>query len=1035
MVGTIHTLLQPSIVRTGLLPHTSAATSSTYKPPSTKDIPPVTLTNIPHVDSAAFKPYLTQVGSLYDAFQRAKEGNDDNGSQPVRHRQESSKSEELDDILNRGLQRQPSAVAPAPQYGSSLSSPIGSPLQSPQSKRRTSGNVGRRVHPVTPLSTIPQVYFDQAFHLENPRTFDIVSERSEVVRPVSGVTGLDGKGTNGSVTAPGPTGRKALATNAILQEKLSWYMDTVEVHLISSISTASTSFFAALGSLRELHSEAADSVTRIKKLREGLATLDQAVALGGLKIVSMRCRRENIRKLGDAVKQLREIVNGVAHCEEQINNGEVETALKELDDVERLMAGECSIAALAEDKSDPLAGQGKLQDFRGLKALEGATDELSLLRHRIGKAYEFRFLEALLGDLRGHVDSVSPQITLQRWGTASQRSRGEHSRGPSALPAYLNLEDKLRFSLRSNLEGLTRSEHVMPAATAYRESVVREIKSLIRRHLPSSNEDDNESMLSASTHGGRQMSQQEKSLILARNLRALDAGDAEEMFMKIYAAVGEALRRLGVQLKVLLDITSGISNTPATAGLRSPPKSPNNPTLGNYLDPKMFNPTSLTNMQEEMHQALDMSSLLGQAVDIAQTQITKILKVRSDQSIRLPLRRFLRYFTVNRLFADECEAVSGRGGTALKSVVNGHIKDFVIQFGDLERQRIVAKMDVDRWDAKDFGNADSSVLSRILEGSTRDPEPWTRDFRIWEKENDDVDSTPAANGTVMNGAAASVPGKDKVHSATVDEQKYILPQSAMSVLKGVDSFEHLMTGIPSMTQEVALNLLEYLKLFNSRSAQLILGAGATRSAGLKNITTKHLALASQALSFVIALIPYIRESVRRHSSASGALMSEFDRVKRLYQDHQAGIHDKLVDIMSGRAAMHVNAMRKIDWDDSSGKQGVSPYMETLTKETITLHKVLSKHLPEVNVTMIMDPVFSSYKEQWSTALREVVVKTESGKERLLHDVDYLKSRLCNVSGARDIGDYLLDIIKEKVVASKADATAVEPPPADTKPSI
>jgi vacuolar protein sorting-associated protein 54 len=81
------------------------------------------------------------------------------------------------------------------------------------------------------------------------------------------------------------------------------------------------------------------------------------------------------------------------------------------------------------------------------------------------------------------------------------------------------------------------------------------------------------------------MSQQEKSLILARNLRALEAEDAEEMFMNIYAAVGEACEGLS-QLKVLLDITSGISSTPATAGLRYPPKSPNNPTLDGYLDPR-----------------------------------------------------------------------------------------------------------------------------------------------------------------------------------------------------------------------------------------------------------------------------------------------------------------------------------------------------------------------------------------------------------------------------------------------------------------
>ena len=1046
----IHKLLQPPIGRPSL---TSQATStfapSNYKPPSTKDIPPVTLTNIPHVDNAVFKEYLTQYGPLYDVIQRAQQDDNHVGSQLFRQGQEAAIKDESLVSLNENSQRRP-FTATSISYHGSVSSPMGSPLESSRFKRRISGGTISRVHAQTPLSTIPDVYFDETFRLENPRTFDIVSERSEIVRPVSGTSSGNHKGTNGSVTAPGPTGRRALATNAILQEKLSWYMDTVEVHLIASISTASTSFFAALGSLREIHSEAADSVTRIKKLRGDLATLDQDLALRGLKVGNMRRRLQNLQKLGNAVEQLREVVDSVTRCEDQINKDEVGTALETLDDVERLMAGESGVMNLSEYQGEHLDGESNLQDLRSLKALEGVTDELGLLRYRIGKAFEAKLLEALLGDLRQHVDSIPAHTTLERWGTASQRSRGEHVRGASSLPAYLNLDDKLRLSLRSSLRGLTRSEHIMPAATAYREAVVREIKSLIRRQLPSSTDDDNESMMSASTHGGRAMSQQDKSLILARNLRALDPEDAEKMLTDIYAAVGEALRRLGVQLKVLLDITSGISTPTATADLRSPPKSPNKPSMEDYLSQKGSRSDMWHNIQAEMHQALDMSSLLGQAVDTAQIQITKVLKVRSDQSTQLPLPRFLRYFALNRLFADECEAVSGRGGSALKSVVNGHIKDFVTHFSDMERQRIVSTMDVDRWDAKDFSDADSCALADILEGSTRDAVKWTRDFRVWEEAKvDDVYTTPT-NGTSVNGTAATTSGKDKVRSATVDEQKYILPQSAIAVLRGVESFEYLMAGIPSMTQDIASSLLDYLKLFNSRSAQLILGAGATRSAGLKNITTKHLALASQALSFLTALIPYIRETVRRRSSTSGALMGEFDKVKRLYQEHQAGIHDKLVEIMSGRATMHVNAMKKINWDDTANVQGISPYMETLTKETITLHKVLSKHLPEMTVMMIMNPVFSSYKEQWSIALREVVVNTDSGKERyvdpssvamallimerLLRDVEFFKSKLSSVDGAGDIGDYLLAIIKEKVPAAKASSKSVEPPAAEPETS-
>jgi vacuolar protein sorting-associated protein 54 len=831
------------------------------------------------------------------------------------------------------------------------------------------------------------VYFEEDFHLENPRTFDIVSERSEVVRPILKASGLEGGASNGSVPAPS-TGRKALATNAILQEKLSWYMDTVEIHLISSISTASKSFFTALGSLRELHSEAADSVKKIQSIRGDLAKLDKELAMGGLKVVNLQRRRENVRRLGEAVIQLGRVVEAVSQCEEMVEGGQIEQAMDGLDDVEKLIAGKefpgPRRLSQAEPREETPNGPAQLLDLRGIRALQGASADLDQLRWRIGKAFEGRFLNVLIEDLRDHVQSVPPDATIRRWGIALLRARGEHRRAPSALPAYLSLDNQFRMKLRHDWNGLARSNQTMGAATGFREAVLKEIKSLIRKHLPSSSDDDNESVMSASTHGGGgRMSQQEKSAILARNLRALEPEDAEIMLTKIYAGVGEAFRRLSMQVKVLLDITSGVGSPPGTAGLRSPLKSPTPQSMNSYLTPEVpvpFRPVPTVNVQEGVQQILDLSNLLGQGVDVAQTQITKILKVRSEQSHRLSLESFLRYFTLNRLFADECEAVSGRGGNALKSVVDGQIKDFVSSFGDMQRHHIVQVMDADKWDARDFGEEENKVLSRVIDGSTHDSEAWTRTTIIWTAEGAPVQSAAQTNGTANNRDQDTSAGKEKIRLAVVDEQRYILPECAMAILRSIEEFQHLMTGIPSMSQEVAACLLECLKLFNSRSSQLILGAGATRSAGLKNITTKHLALASQALSFIIAIIPYVREFVRRHSPSS-SVTTDFDKVKRLYQEHQSGIHEKLVDIMSSRATTHVNALKKIDWNAVSTNSTVNPYMETLTKETSTLQKVLAKHLPEMGVQMIMDPVFVSYRGQLNKAYAEIPLTNEMGKQR------------------------------------------------------
>ncbi|KAF5701197.1 VPS54-like protein [Fusarium globosum] len=1006
--NAISTLLQPPIVRTGLQPHTSAPASTAHKPPTARDIPPVTLTNITKVDAEEFKPYLSQIGSLYEQLQRLKDSDEDVNKEQRTGRQDTTTESSGDGYLRPGPKPRPTRKGSTASLSSMNSNDGHSPVRRP-----SAGFIRRSTHGPPPLSTIPTVYFDDEFHLENPRTFDIVSERSEVIRPANANDGQSS--LNGSAAAP----RKALATNAILQEKLSWYMDTIEVHLINSISAASTTFFTALGSLKELHSEAAESVGRIKTLRKELKALDEEIATRGLHVVYQRRRQENLRQLNDAVLQLRQIADGLANCETLVDEGEVDKALANIDSLEKFIAGERDATTANEPEI-------QLRDLRSASALQGIHADLTALRSRIGKAYETNFQNILIRDLRRHVESVSSQEILLRWSNAASRSKGSHARSPSVFPTYLTNTDELKTELLPNMIGLHRAKHIAEATVAYRESVLREIRNLIRRPLPSSTDDDNESMMSVSTaSGGRHLSNQEKSSILARNLRSLDPEDGEDLLIKIYIGVTETLRRLTTQVKVLLEITSSLTESPQGEGLMSPTvRSPISSPRPDRFPSNPMNSATFE-VQEELHKSLDVTNLLGQAVDVAIEKIVKVLKVRAEQTAQLPLTLFLRYFTLNLYFATECESISGRSGTSLKNVVNGHIKDFVQRNRDAEMQKLAQGMESDQWNAKDFTEKNTELLNTILGSSTHDPHEWTDSTKIWvpssELEPVNEDDAIETNGT----------GKEKTRTATIDSETFMLPKSAILCLDGIAKFSHLISGIPSMTVDIATSLIAYLQLFNSRCTQLILGAGATRSAGLKNITTKHLALASQALSFTATLIPHVREFVRRHAGSGASvsnLMGEFDKIRRLLQEHQDSIYQKLVEIMGGRAAIHSRTMKTIDWE-ADGDKGVHSYMETLAKETTTLHRVLTKHLPETSIQMIMLPVFASYRDQLGSSFREADPKTETGLKSMNNDIEFLTTKLGKLDGFGETGEYLQKIIKSKQVKAVEQVTET---PADEK---
>ncbi|PHH83797.1 hypothetical protein CDD82_2669 [Ophiocordyceps australis] len=987
--NAISTLLQPPIVRTGLQPHTSAPSSSSHKPPTARDIPPVALTNIPHVDPDDFLPYLNEIGSLHEQLRRVKDADHDVPYTPRTPRHDEPPDSTIDGLLRPLTTRPHGGRRSSTASLASLAS-----IEAPSPMRRSSSGAFARKgsQGPPPLSTIPNVYFDESFHLENPRTFDVVSERSAVIQPPNaGRSSIDGANGN----APPP--RKALATNAILQEKLSWYMDTIEVHLINSISAASTTFFTALGALKELHSEAAESVERIHALRGELAALDEEVAASGLAIVQKRQRQANLEQLSDAVIQLQHIMDGMANCESLVDAGELDKALTHMDALEKLIAGE-------RIQTDDAASQPRLRDLRSASALGGINEDMSRLRFRVGKAYESQFSSILMSDLRRHVESVSSSEVLVRWSYAASRSRGGHSRGPSVFPTYLGATEELRKQLLPNMAGLHQAKHISTAARAFREAVLRETRNLIRRGLPSSTDDDNESMVSVSTAGGgqRQRSSSEKSSVLARNLRALDAEDAEQLLINMYVGVTETLRRLTSQVKVLLDIASSLTQGQDVASRHEA--------------------SSSFELQEELHKALDESSLLTQAVDMANDKIVRILKVRSEQTTQLGLDSFLRYFSLNLYFANECEAISGRSGTGLKKVVNGQIKEFVQRNRDAEMQRLAQGMESDQWNAKDLSEDNAQLLKLMVESSTEDATAWTDGSRLW---------VPAEDATAgeSNGA-----GKDKPRVAVLGSERFILPNSAILCLQGTANFMRLIAGIPSMTTDVASSLIAYLQLFNSRCTQLILGAGATRSAGLKNITTKHLALASQALSFVAALVPHVREFVRRHAGSAagvGSLMGEFDKVRRLVQEHQDSIQQKLVDIMSGRAAVHAKSIRAIDWEAAAAPQGPHGYMETIVKETTTLHRVLTKHLPQPSIEMIMEPVFLSYKDQLGAALNEANAKTNAGWKSMNRDVDFFCAKLGKLDGFGATGEALGAVVRAKQRADEGGSETAEQQQADS----
>lgn len=250
-----------------------------------------------------------------------------------------------------------------------------------------------------------------------------------------------------------------------------------------------------------------------------------------------------------------------------------------------------------------------------------------------------------------------------------------------------------------------------------------------------------------------------------------------------------------------------------------------------------------------------------------------------------------------------------------------------------------------------------------------------------------------SNGVLSNGKGdskmAEVPASTRVLS--IRDEVFFVVGCSLVLLDILAEYLDILNNITALTTDVMQRIIELLKvmmqgnlnevylslhmelslietctfvisqLFNSRTCQVILGAGAMRSAGLKNITAKHLALASQSLSVFATLIPYVKDWIRsKMTDKQMVMLTEFDRILRDFQEHQNEIHSKLVSIMTERLALHIRSMSNpavVDYDAlnkptqqlANGGASVNAFMDGLVKDATTLHKVLSRFLPATSM--------------------------------------------------------------------------------------
>lgn len=312
-----------------------------------------------------------------------------------------------------------------------------------------------------PLETVPSVFFDSSFNLGDPRTFNAVTEQRE-----------------GEEDFTDPT---SLSHSLPLLEKLSHYADTIEQHLVREISVRSTSFFAALANLQDLQTESEQCLDRISTLRGLLKDVDEKGAKRGLEIVRKEGKLRNMGAVKDSVRFVSGVMEMTGVARGLVAAGQWGEALDVIEELNRLWDPTSADAVrpppipAKNGRSSPLPTvmesppatpppppppPAPTIPLSSLKAFAALPEHLRTLTMEITSSLSSEFVNLLRHDLVERIDSK-----YDYWPEAQRHDFN------------MSLKDRLRPLLQS----LVRTKGILEATISWRDVVMTEVRSTIKR--------------------------------------------------------------------------------------------------------------------------------------------------------------------------------------------------------------------------------------------------------------------------------------------------------------------------------------------------------------------------------------------------------------------------------------------------------------------------------------------------------------------------------------------------------------------------
>ncbi|KAI2668089.1 Vacuolar protein sorting-associated protein 54 [Labeo rohita] len=788
--------------------------------------------------------------------------------------------------------------------------------------------------PPLPIITI---FMKPEFVLNDPATFN-------AVLPWSHFSVAGGKNS------------RDVASSRLLQEKLSHYLDVVEVSIARQISLRSDAFFHAMSSQHELQDRLRETADAVAKLRARTAAIDRVMCRGPLRALRDALTRNNCIKLHNKLKLMAAVHQTQPTVQLLLSTSEFVGALELIATTKEVLQQELQGIHSFRHLGSQLCEMERLIDKMMVTEQPAASgkDRLQSLVFGLLRQRKLDFLDIYSEEMIRATKNLVRQCVMK---SVSQISEIDAD--------TVKFHEQMRLMTFHQWFDLLLDifEHFILFLKRIK-ATLSVIRNVVLEVLDSSQRSRLADVSSATNHSDGRTNEDEEEEESGSS--ALNSGEAELAYLTheglfISDALNEAEQRshaaANAQTKAQTR-TEACGSDSASATTESSSSREHNSNTTSSLPIGGAAALSEDVMPSDLELgrvANNIQELLYTASDVSHDRCVKVLMTRAkDGSLeRLSSSEFVCLSQAVESFVKDTEELCGRRSVSLRGALQSQANRFVQRFHEERKTKLSLLLDNERWKQAEVPAEFQDLVDSIADGRITLPE---------RKPTGSEDRKPS-------------------EFLCVDGQKYAVVGTVLLLIRMFLEYCQCVNDIPSITTDILTRLADLLKHFNSRSCQLVLGAGALQVVGLKTITTRNLALASRCLQLVVHYIPVIRAHFEtRLQPKQYSILRHFGHITKDYNDHIAEISAKLVAIMD---SMFEKALSKYEVKAPMP----SACLRNVCKQMAKMHEAIYELLPEEQTQMLFLRINASFKLHLKRQLARLGVVNDGGPQYGLVMVD------------------------------------------------